>query len=125
MRRVAHPASTPATTPRPARKRPSPDKAEIEELTAKAASLGVQLNSALNHSYNLEAKVKILHGKNLQLRLENTKLKKENVELRGKVEELEGKKCVIAYDDLKPGGILGDNVNSFTSFPIFETNVFF
>jgi hypothetical protein len=29
-----------------------------EELTAKAALLEVQLNSALNHSYNLEAKVK-------------------------------------------------------------------
>jgi hypothetical protein len=125
MRRVAHPISTPTTTPRPARKRPSPDKAEIEELTAKAALLEVQLNSALNHSYNLEAKVKVLDGENLQLRLENTKLKKENAELRGKVEELEGKKCVISYDDLKPGGMLADYVNSFTFFPTFETNDLF
>jgi regulator of replication initiation timing len=125
MRRVAHPISTPTTTPRPARKRPSPDKAEIEELTAKAALLEVQLNSALNHSYNLEAKVKVLDGENLQLRLENTKLKKENAELRGKVEELEGKKSVISYDDLKPGGMLADYVNSFTFFPTFETNDLF
>jgi len=42
---TAHPVSTPTTTPRPARKRPSPDKAEIEELTAKAALLEVQLKS--------------------------------------------------------------------------------
>ena len=59
------------------------------------------------------------------IRLENTKLKKENAELRGKVEELEGKKCVISYDDLKPGGMLADYVNSFTFFPTFETNDLF
>lgn len=118
-------ASLSSATPRPARKRPSPDKAEIEELTAKAALLEVRLNSALNHNYNLEAKVKVLDGENIQLRLENTKLKKENAELRGKVEELEGKNCVISYDDLKPGGMLADYVNSFTFFPTFETNDLF
>jgi hypothetical protein len=64
-------------------------------------------------------------GENLQLRLENTKLKKENAELRGKVEKLEGKKCVISYDDLKPGGMFADYVNSFTFFPTFETNDLF
>ena len=59
------------------------------------------------------------------MRFENTKLKKEHAELRRKVEVLEGKKCVISYDDLKPGGVLADYVNSFTFFPTFKANDLF
>lgn len=120
VRRVI--ASISSAKSRLPRKRESPEKARIRELEASAKLLQAQLDSAFERIDFLESKVTVLDGDNIQLRIENTKLKKKVIKLEQKVKELEQRKCLMSYDELKPGGVLADYVNDFTFFPNFACN---
>lgn len=103
-------------SPRRARKRTSPESAELEEMKQVARELQAKLDSALEHIKELNAVVELKEGENIQIRLENNKLREENSELRRMIDMLEQQKAIISYDSLKEGGILGNYVNDFTWF---------
>lgn len=121
-RRLA--ASTPSstTTPRPPRKRQSPEQAVLEEKDDALRLKEAELASALErikellqiHESDQDAihalKEKLQEQEDLSSRLEN------------KLKQLQEVKAVLTYDDLRPGGRLADYVKDFTYFCDFETN---
>ncbi len=121
--RVVSPTSPP--TPRPPRKRGSPEATKIVELEEARTILQAKLNAALEHIEHLTAQVKVIDEERMQVIVERDKLLEENKELKEKIRILEEKKCVISYDDLKPGGLLANFVNDFTFLPTFKQNDLF
>ena len=111
-----------SSTPRPPRKRPSPEEEEINDLKEIARDLQAKLDSALSQIDELNATVKLERGEKLRVTIERDKLLEENSRLKSKIEELEEKKLVLSYEDLKPGGVLEDFVKDFTYFPNFACN---
>ena len=118
-------SSTSTATPRPPRKRESPEHEKINELEAAAIIMQAKLDAALEHIEHLTAKVKVIDEERVQVTVERDKLLQENMQLKEQIRMLEEKRCVISYDDLKPGGRLANFVNDFTFLPSFKANDLF
>ena len=87
--------------------------------------LKAQLETALLELEGVKVKLEIQQDKSLQIELERDQLKEEVERLRGVLEELKQAKVILSFDDLKPGGALGDYVKDFTFFDSYETNLAF
>eukprot|EP00562_Extubocellulus_spinifer_P031445 CAMPEP_0178710732 /NCGR_PEP_ID=MMETSP0699-20121125/17939_1 /TAXON_ID=265572 /ORGANISM="Extubocellulus spinifer, Strain CCMP396" /LENGTH=841 /DNA_ID=CAMNT_0020359303 /DNA_START=197 /DNA_END=2725 /DNA_ORIENTATION=+ len=84
-----------------------------------------QLRSALERIDGLEVNITMKDEKILELTVENEKLKGELNRLQKRLDEALERKITLTFDDLKPGGFLGDYVSEFTYFPTYDANVAF
>lgn len=98
--------NTVTPSPRPPRKRGSPESFQIQDMEEAAKIMQAKFNSALERIEGLKAEVVLKDKELIQIRLERDNLLEENAKLRNLIEELEKKKLVLSYDDLKLGVFL-------------------
>ncbi len=112
-------AATPS--PRPPRKRQSPEAAALEEAEDEKRMLRAQLQSALDGMEGLTATVEARDNEIIQIRIELKEERLKNTALERKIKELEERNGLLSYDALRPGGILEHFVKDFSFFPDFES----
>eukprot|EP00562_Extubocellulus_spinifer_P035568 CAMPEP_0178697744 /NCGR_PEP_ID=MMETSP0699-20121125/10158_1 /TAXON_ID=265572 /ORGANISM="Extubocellulus spinifer, Strain CCMP396" /LENGTH=836 /DNA_ID=CAMNT_0020343741 /DNA_START=97 /DNA_END=2607 /DNA_ORIENTATION=- len=98
------------------------DNADVEnDPKEQLRIMEAQLRSAMERIEGLEINIKVKDEKILELTVENEKLKR----LQKRLEEALERKITLTFDDLKPGGFLGEYVSEFTYLPTYDANVAF
>jgi hypothetical protein len=76
----------------------------------------------------LNAKVDLVSNELIEVRLQRDNCPTKNQELISEIEDLQEKldalsknSFPLSFDDLQPGGVLGDAVDKFTFFPTYDT----
>jgi hypothetical protein len=120
-------SATPSTTPRSANKRKSRTPME-EELDATREELRLLQAKYVSAIQFIEGQQATIEGKDKEFEIITNHLNAslaENTNLQGAMANMQSQSKHITYDDLRPGGMLGDYVKDFTFFPDFKCNDLF